>query len=371
MSDTNKKILLVLGAILILVATFMFVIKPKRESIKGLEAQILELQARYDDLCEKEKHKDEYIAETAEFNEQFDEVVANYPADLNQETTVMFMKGVEESVDFVNDAFQMPRESSFYVLGQGAPDGSEISDDEEEPYICMTDAYSIAYNGSYEGLKDYLAYIADYKFRMAISSVSIAYSGDATDPLDECVGNIILNAYAISGPDRVPEKPVVSVEEGKDNIFESINGSVSESVSYDSDNGAAIAANHSLVILLNSADNDTSSGIIVASNESNEDTYVTSSSANVETLDISVTNEDGKNYVTYAIGSKSYKAEVLSKDVTVYVKSSSRTGSDDTNGVKVNVTNSTDLGVYIKVEGDDSSNPRFNMGSKSGTVKVY
>lgn len=370
MSDTNKKILLVLGAILILVATFMFVVKPKRESIKSLESQNAELQARLDDLIEKEKHKDEYIAETAEFNKQFDEVVANYPADLNQETTVMFMKGVEETVDFINDAFTMPRATSFYVLGGG--DVADIDEEDgEEPYVCQSDAYSISYNGTYEGLKDYLAYIADFKYRMAISSVSIAYNADAAEPIDECVGNIVLNAYAISGPDREPEKPVVSVKEGKENIFESVEGGVSSAVSYDSDNGESIAADHNLVILLNSADNDTTSGVIVASNESNEDTYVTSSSASQETLDIDITSEEGKNYITYAIGSKSYKAEVVSSNVTVYVKSSTRTGADDKNGVKVNITNSTDLGVYIKVDGDDSSNPRFNLGSKSGTVKVY
>ena len=54
MSDTNKKILLVLAAIAILVLTFVFVIKPKREEIASLQSEIDELQARYDDLCEKE-----------------------------------------------------------------------------------------------------------------------------------------------------------------------------------------------------------------------------------------------------------------------------------------------------------------------------
>ena len=50
----------------------------------------------------------QFIAETKEFNEQFDEVIAKYAPDLNQETTVMFLKGVEEENEFVND-------SSFYA----------------------------------------------------------------------------------------------------------------------------------------------------------------------------------------------------------------------------------------------------------------
>ncbi len=379
MSDTNKKILLVLAAIAILVLTFVFVIKPKREEIASLESEISELQARYDDLCEKEKHKDEYLQETADFNEQFDEVVANYPADLNQESVVMFMKGVEEANDFVNNTISLPRDSVFYVLGQGetsAEDAAALAADAEEgedvPYVCSNNAYAISWNGTYEGIKEYLNYIATYKYRMAISSISIAYDVEAEDPLSECSGSVLLNAYAISGPNRTPDKPTVDVEEGKDNIFVGdLAGGISSASSYDSDNGEAIVASHNLVFLLNNANNDSSSGIIVASNESDEKTYVSSTDNEVKSIDLSITEEEGKNYLTYGIGSDSKKVEITTTDVTIYVKSSSRVDADDKNGVSVNVANDTSLNVYIKVADDDSSNPRFKLTKKSGLVKVY
>lgn len=374
MSDTNKKILLVLAAIAILVLTFVFVIKPKREEIASLESEISELQARYDDLCEKEKHKDEFIQETADFNEQFDEVVAKYPADLNQESTVMFLKGVEEANEFVNNSVSMPRDTQFYVLGQGEVEDAsalETEEGEDAPYICSNVAYGISYNGTYDGIKDYLDYIANYKYRMAISSVSISYDTEADEPLRECSGSITLNAYSISGPNRTPDKPSVDVEEGKDNIFVGDLALSGGSSSYDDDSGEAIVSSHNLVVLLNNANNDTSSGIIVASNESNESTYVTSSDNEVKTLDINITEEDGKNYMTYAIGSDEKKVEITSSDVTIYVKSSSRVDSKDTNGVKANIDNDTSLSVYIKVVDDDNSEPRFKVDKKSGVVKVY
>lgn len=81
-------------------------------------------------------------------------------------------------------------------------------------------------------------------------------------------------------------------------------------------------------------------------------------------------HRDGKNFVKYEIGDKSYETEILTNDVTVYVKSSDRVDSDDTNGVKVSVDNSTTIPVYFKVV-DDSTAGRFSLGSKSGTVKVY
>ena len=371
MKESDKKILMVIAAIGILVAAFFLVIKPKREEIKSVQAQISELQAKLDDLTAKEAHKDEFIQETKEFNEQFDEVVAKYPADLNQESTVMFMKGVEESNEFINDSFQLPRETPFYVLGEGAEAVAETEDGGTDSYICSQNAYSISYNGSYDGLKDYLDYIANYKYRMAISSLSISYNAEAEEPVDECSGNVILNAYAISGPDREADVPMVDVKEGKDNIFVGELGAGGAAVSYDADGGSAIVSSHNLVILLNNANNDTSSGIIVASSESNEGTYVTSAANSVQNLDIQITEEEGKKYITYSIGADSKKSEILSSDVTIFVKSSSRVDSDDKNGVDVTLNNSTSLGVYIKVADDDSSNPRFNIKQKNGAVKVY
>lgn len=375
MKQSDAKILLVLLAIGLIVASIFLVAKPKNDSIKALQTEISDLQARYDDLCAKEAQKDQFIAETKEFNEQFAAEVAKYAPDLNQENTLMFLKGVEEAHEFQNVTASLPRPTTYYVLGQGSvADGAAVAEDAEEAakqYQVLSDAYSITYRGSYDDLKKYLDYIANYKYRMCISQITIAYASDAEEPLDECTGALTLNEYAVTGPDRVADVPTIDVKEGKEIIFEDINGGSRSSTSYDSDNGESIVANHNLVILLTNANSDTSSGIIVASNESDESSYVTSSANSEQNLDVSITEEDGKKYITYAIGASSKKVEVLSSDVTIFVKSSERVGSDDTNGVNVSINNSTDLAVYIKVNGDDASSPRFKIGSKTGSVKVF
>jgi hypothetical protein len=374
MSDSNKKILLVLLGIALIVASVVFVVRPKKQSIDSLNNEISTLQARYDDLCAKELQKDQLIAETAEFNKHFDEEVVKYASDLDQENAVMFFKEIEEEVDFANLSIAMPRETNYYVLGEGAVEANEMIEAEDDSYIVTTDTYAIGFSGTYEGVKAYLDYILNYKYRMAVETISISYSEDADAPIAECSGSLTLNTYAVESNDRKHDVPTVDVEEGKENIF-AVEGTAlpasAGSSSHDSGNGDDIVANHNIVILLNDAANDAASGIIVAADESKEDTYVTSSENKVETVEISVTAEDGKNYVTYKIGSKSYKAEVLSSDVTVYVKSSSRTGDDDKNGVDVKVSNDTDLSVYFKVVGYDSYNPRFKISQKSGTVKEY
>lgn len=375
MSDSNKKILLVLLGIALIVLSVVFVVRPKKESIDSLNAEIDTLQARYDDLCAKELMKDQLIAETAEFNKNFEEQVSKFANDLDQENAVDFFKRVEEDNDFVNLSISLPRVTNYYVLGEGAVASDlDLPDAEDDAYIVTTTSYTIGYSGTYEGVKSYLDYILNYKYRMAVESINIAYAEDSEAPIAECTGSVTLNSYAVEHSDRKHDVPSVDVEEGKENIFATEGTNLPSSAgssSHDSNGGADIAANHNLVILLNDAANDAASGIIVASDESKEDTYVTSSENKVETLDLTISSEDDKNYVTYKIGSKSYKTEILSSDLTVYVKSSARTGDDDKNGVDVKISNDTDVSVFIKVDGDDSSNPRFKLSQKSGNVKTY
>ncbi len=203
---------------------------------------------------------------------------------------------------------------------------------------------------------------------MNISSISMSYNEDE----EELNGSIALNGYAVSGPNRVPDEPTLNQPTGEDNIFIGGEGApVSDSSKYSEDDGAAIVSSHNLVMLLNNAKNDTASGVIVAASENDEKTYVTSESNDVADVTVEIYSSDDKNFIKYSIGSKSYETEVITEDVTIYVKSSERVDSDDKNGVNVKISNTSVLPVYIKVADDDSSSPRFKLGEKSGTVKVY
>lgn len=398
MKKSDIKILIVLAGVLILAGAIFLYIRPTRDDISSLDSQISDLEARKADLQGKLDKKQEYEDDITKYNDEFDTELAKYPSDLDQEKTVLFMKGVEENNEFINNSFSLPQSTQFYVLGQGATDGSTVTTDAapadgstegttdgsasgssaDTPYTCVTEAYSVSYSGTYQGLKDYLDYIANYRYRMNVSTLNIAYNADAEDPKQECTGSVTLNAYAIEGGDRAHEGVDINVPEGKQNIFAEGNASSGRlatssdaAVSYDADDGADIIANHNLVLLLNNASNDAASGIIVATKEDDEKTFVTYNGNDTAELDLNIYNEDGKNFVEYTIGSNSYKEEILTSDVTIYVKSSARVDSNDKNSVDVKLTNTSTLPVYIKVEGDDSTSPRFNLAEKSGSVKVY
>ena len=374
MNDTSKKALIVLAGLAVLIIVYMYVFRSAQEDIEKLDKDITTLQTRLDDLIAKEAQKDQLVAETAEYNAKFAEILTKYPADLNQETAVMFFKGVEENNEFINNSFTLPREGEFYTLGgkntgfsQDALSGEELN---KEAYKCYSVAYGVNYSGAYEGVKSVLDYVANYRYRMNISSVNITHD----ETTDKYTGAIVMNAYAISGPDRNPESVDPGVPAGTDNLFFAGDGSTGQSASsskYESDNGAAIVTSNNLLVILNSANSDLSSGIIASSIADKEETYVSSNENSVVDLAISVYSEDGKNFMSYAIGSKSYTTEILSEDVAIYVKSSARVDANDTNGVNVSITNTSTLPVFFKVVDDDATSPRFKIGNRNGAVKVY
>lgn len=369
MSKANISILLVILSVAIVVGVYFYVYKPNMEDKDALQAEINTLQARYDDLSAKAQKKDQYLADTAMYRAEFENEVKYFPATLDQEISVMFIKGInkDEGVkQFDVNNVGLGRPNLFYVLGSGAVQGSTNVAVTDDSYRCYSASFPVTYTGSYEGIKDLMDYIMAYKYRMNVSSVSMAYNSET----DTFTGAINLNAYCVTGGDREADKISVNVNNGVDNIFHGGSGAVAvSSYEYDADNGAAIVSNHDVNILLNNANNDTSDGIIVSAGGS--DTYVTSGANEVQTLVITVDNEEGKNFVTYAIGDKSYKKEIVSSDLKIYVESSKRVDGNDKNGVKVTVDNKTSLPVFFKVVDDDATSPRFSVGSKSGTVKVY
>ncbi|MBO5386656.1 MAG: hypothetical protein J6A59_00710 [Lachnospiraceae bacterium] len=366
MSKSNIKILLVLATIAVLGLTYMYVFKPNMDDKKALESEIETLEAKRADLQAQNAHKDEYLAEIEVNKAYFDEVVDYFPATLDQEISVMFIKGVEKdkgNLQFDVNSVGLGQPELFYTLGGTT---TETEEGTASGYECYAASFPINYEGSYEGLKDFIDYIMAYKYRMNISSFSITYNAQE----DTYSGNVQLNAYCVAGADRVADTVSVNVDNGVYNPFLGGEGAVAPtSSSHDSDNGDSIVADHDILIALNNANNDSTDGIILSAGGS--DTYVTSSDNSVVDVTITVAEEDGKNMVTYAIGSDSYTTELADDELTVYVESSDRVDSNDTNGVKVKVENSTDVPVYVKVEGDDTTAPRFELGSKTGVVKVY
>lgn len=359
MSKSNIKIILALVAVAMVVLTYMYVYKSNMDDKSALESEYNSLNSRYKELSAIDANRDQYIKDTEKFYDDFNTELEKYPADLNQETSIMFMKYMEEAQEEMSlNSVGLGTSETFYTLAGtiDVPDG----------YTCYQAAFPVTYEGGYDSVKTMIDYVMNYQYRMNVASINISYD-DSTELYS---GTITLNAYSVAGGDRKPDEIDVDVPNGVENLF--LGGADAPSTttySYDSDNGASIATANDIKLTLNSADNDTAAGIVVSAGGT--DTNVTSSDNKVVTVALHVYEEDGKNYAAYSIGDAEYTTELSGTDVRIYVDSSERVSDSDSNGVKLNITNDTDMTVFVKVDGDDSDSPRFTVGSKTGTVKVY
>ena len=376
LSKSNIKLILFIVAVAILGLTYLYVFKDNMSDADSIHSEVETLQARYDELMAKQKDRDMYEEKTAEFNKKFAERLAYFPATLDQEISVMFVKGLtkdEGNLQFDVKSVGLGQPQSFYSLSAAASADVSSGDSEETDtqdavasgnYECMSAAFPLSYTGSYEGLKDFIDYIMNYKYRMNISSFNISYNSSD----DTYSGSVALNAYCITGGGREADKVDVDVKEGVSNIFLGGEGAATVTTSsHDAGAGEDIVNDHDILIGLNNANGDSSDGIIVSAGSNK----VSSAANDVETVALSIKDEDGKNMVEVTLGDDSYSFELTDSELTIYVESSDRVDSDDKNGVKLNVTNGTTVPVYVKVVGDDTSSPRFALGSKTGTVKVY
>ena len=364
MSNSSLKIVLFLLAVLMVGGVYMYVFKPNMDETNTIKSETETLEARLNELRAKEKNREVYESETKEYEKMFQEQLKYFPASYDQELSIDFIRNCELAFDgeFEISSVGLAQPSLFYTLGSSTDsEGNFVGG-----YECYAGALPISYTGTYDSIKDFIQYIMDYKYRMNIDTVSIAYDAEN----DIATGTLNMNAYYVVGADRVGDTVEVDVPTGVANIFVGGEGApTNTNTAHDEDNGASIKSSYDIQMMLNNANNDTAEGIIVAAGGA--DTYVTSADNAVVDVNLTIFDEDGKTYVTYAIGSQEYTAEVTGKDLKIYVSSSKRVDGDDTNGVKVNVDNKTSLSVFILVDGDDSSAPRFELGKKNGTVKVY
>ncbi len=415
LNDSQKSIIVILIAAVIAAVCGIYIIKPNIDETQALKAECAQLQDRLNLLQQKEARRDEYLAGIEEYENAFQEQMANFAPDLNQEVTIMFLEGIKDNNDFDISALTLGEPEQFYTLGLGGGDAAltgttdaaatdaaateaasteaastEAASTEAAPaeglaegeapvddngYYCYRADFPISYSGSYESLKDVIDYVNNFENRMTINSIDITYAADT----ETYSGNLDLKCYAITGPDR-PETSMDlnEVETGTDNIFHGQGGDASGSATegmnkYDENDGAAIESNYDFYAMLSPATSDVSAKVVGQNGSGKEASVISNSDNNVSTLSYEFYEKDGKNYCKYTLAnSLSYEAEVTSaEDIKLLIQSSARKNDEDDVGLRVTIKNTTSLPVYVKVSGEDSVSPRVDIVSKSGSVKVY
>lgn len=383
MNETYKKLLLGVVSVLIIFLGIFFVIRPLNEDTKALAKETADLTAYLNDLKSKEVNRKQYIEDTEANYAMFNEKLAEFPSNLNQEYQIEFIQGVRNNpdIDYDVQVLGMAQPSPFYSLGvqvsSDAPadaasaDAAAPAEDtaaaEDDQYICYSTAMSLEYKGDYKGVKAFVDYVSSYAYRMTVDSVTVEESKEIEGIFE---GEMTVNVYCITGKGREEntEIDLNDIQKGVDNLFASgsSNGVVSK---YAADNGEAIKADYDLYLAVNSAGSDASAKVLGLKSGG---TDVTSSKAESEQVTVSVSKENDVYVVEYAIGSNKQRQEFEpGEDLTMLIQSSDlKDEAGDQNKVVVSLENSTDKTLYVKIAGDASAN-RVKIANRAGNVSVY
>lgn len=415
MSERDKKLLVYLGALIILAAAYFFVGRPFLDKIDALSTEKTQLEQQ---LAEKRKaleNKAVYEQGIVDSEAKIQEIIDKFPADNSDEKSIMFASHAEADIPIWFSQLRFAEETQTLVNGEEvqsasdveqqqleenieAAEGDEVTEsadvDSEEVTSGRGDStvgdligrdteLGLTFQVEYEEFKKFLAYIRDYEDRLVIKDIDVTYS-----QMSNLVsGTMVLSQYAILGDNRVLPDIDTKVEEmGTDNIFvnqdkggsiidllaniasEFINkimGGLSEDVTDTFGTDYFVKAN---------AVTDNTSGITVGKADDPEgSSYVTSDKNDVTAVSFVISGESGSYSVKYTVGETDYEDTIeRSSDGKIYLRviSTERSGNKDKVAVALHVNNASDIPVVVNIEGDDRDNPRVSVVEKNGEITI-
>lgn len=225
----QRNLLLFILGIAILVLPIRFLAMGNFDDKKSIESEYNERQTYYNSLLEKDANRQQYIDDTEKYKGDYEALIAEFPSELYQDNTIMYLQGVKDKYKFNFPTVTMGEETLFYTLGSGAVGDISVSDDASASsdvtvdeskisttgYNCYSASFPVSYEGDYKDIKDVIDYIKNGDYRMTLDEVSIAFN----DQTGKYEGDMVITSYAVNGDDRTTDHADVNVQIGTNNIF--------------------------------------------------------------------------------------------------------------------------------------------------------
>lgn len=208
-SDRDKKLILGVLLLAIILLPIFFFIRPKAESIKGLDAELVSLNERYYYLKDLQAKQPYYEEQIKLLSKQRDDMIAGYSQGLKPENTIMFLRNIELTFPIYMSA----EAYSEYVY-------TPVSDGEvnvetgqvEGDLTAVRTTTGVTYSCSYDQLKHLLDYVYSNEDKMIISAITIQYNEDT----DLVKGAFSIDEFAFIGSGRsVDSAKIPTLNRGK------------------------------------------------------------------------------------------------------------------------------------------------------------
>ncbi len=214
LTDRDATIIMILLVIAIVAFPYVFYIKDTKVDTESLKQEYVTLEARYNELQEMDKHRDEFLKRTKELNDETDAIVASYPADIRQENYTQFLLNTELNHDVTTANFNKDTrkvtwdegsqivlfDSVAYAANEEVPIQNEMT---VTPYVSVTNNSTITYKTYYVGMKNLLSYFIE---QTTCPMCYTEFTADYDETSGVVTGSFIIEQFAIKNtqdPDRV------------------------------------------------------------------------------------------------------------------------------------------------------------------------
>lgn len=376
-SEKDKKTIMIFLIAVIVFCSWYFGYRNINEMTISMKSERDELTIKYKSLYPLYTQKDDYKKQAEEFTKEYEKLMELYPAGSSQEGMIILAKAIEEDTGVEFSTFSMSDITPVYTFGQiGSTNPAALGNAVySTDYVGNKVTLTMNYTTTYEKGKQLVSYLNSSEDRKySIDSMNMVYN--ETD--DALTGTLVLSTYDITGSDREKEETAVrNVPVGSDNIF--VSDSFLAGGSYGGAEGDSIITNYDFFLMANAFESDMDSVVVGMANDALGKTIAAASSNSTENVTITVTGTAGNYKVSYKVGANTYPVEnyydgaVLNCGDTLdlLIISSARLSESDKSGAKVNLVNSTDKELSVKIINDDVNTPRISVGTTTGTVRIY
>ena len=231
-SNREKRMLLMLFGVLLMVVSYMLVFRPQMERASETAVQNEGLDTRLNELLSMAEKKDYYQRETQNMQEEIDTYCEKFPADIKEEDGIVLAQNIEKAagitIDTVGTGVRLmvsedgtvseEADEQQQTLSEESTETQKQTDDalvEDSPTLYRTqDTFS--YKGSYENLKKAVTYINSQTGRMTVDSITMTFDS-GTGGL---TGTLTVNIYSMSGIGTQYHEPDAGTSiYGKKNLF--------------------------------------------------------------------------------------------------------------------------------------------------------
>ena len=416
MSNRDKKLLVYLGALVILAAAYFLVGRPFLDKIDSLSSERAQLDQTLHAKQEAYANQEMYRSGVESARAEMKEIMDRFPEDNSDEKSIMFIHKTEQDIPIWVSKIQFAEETKNMVNGGEVQSASDVEQEQLEESVEAAESegengssedsesgrgvesadasaldglvsrdteIGVEFVSKYEEFKKLLAHIRDYEDRLVIKDIELTFDQYA----GLIHGSMVLSQYAILGEGRVLPDVETGVDRlGSDNVFvqKEKGGSILDIIAdamsdlfnrimggLSNEAAEEFAADYFMRV---NAVTDNSSGKTMGrANDLQQSSYILSDDNGKEDVTFAISGGEGQYAVKYSIGDDRHE-ETYNKEggAAIYLRivSTERMSDSDKVSVALHLVNNSDLPVNVVIEGDDANKPRIEVVEQDGDITI-